>query len=143
MNDIDKFALALHHYIEGNANWSAEERHEKYITFQNSIEGLKCNDFRWFYYRAHFLSSQEQLDGAKTHIDKAIELISTISNGILDDGENCVMLFAPDNNQSGIRFLVELPAIKKQISDVYLCAGEIYAKIGDNTSSLKYYQAGH
>lgn len=54
MNDIDKFALALHHYIEGNANWSAEERHEKYITFQNSIEGLKCNDFRWFYYRAHF-----------------------------------------------------------------------------------------
>ena len=143
MNDIDKFALALHRYIEGNANWSAEERHEKYITFQNSIEGLKCNDFRWFYYRAHFLSSQEQLDGAKTHIDKAIELISTISNGILDDGENCVMLFAPDNNQSGIRFLVELPAIKKQISDVYLCAGEIYAKIGDNTSSLKYYQIGH
>lgn len=60
------------------------------------------------------MSSQEQLDGAKTHIDKAIELISTISNGILDDGENCVMLFAPDNNQSGIRFLVELPAIKNK-----------------------------
>ena len=144
MNDIDKFALALHHYNDGNANnWSTEERHEKYLVFQRDIENLQCNDFRWFYYRAHFLSSQEQLEDAKIHIDRAIELISNLSNGIFDTGENCVLMFAPDNNQSGIRFLVELPAIKKQISNVYLCAGEIYAKIGDNINSLKYYQIGH
>ena len=80
MSDIDKFALALHHYIDGNANWSTEERHEKYLVFQRDIENLQCNDFRWFYYRAHFLSSQEQLEDAKIHIDRAIELISNLSN---------------------------------------------------------------
>lgn len=144
MNDIDKFALALHHYyIDGNANWSTEERHEKYIILQNEIEKLQCNDFRWFYYRAHFLNSQEQLEDAKIHIDKAIKLTSTIVEDFFYTGENGIRLFAPQGNQYNSRFCVELPPLKKQISDVYLCAGEIYAKIGDNINSLNLYQIGH
>ena len=140
MTDFDRFALALYSYLKEQKGCSDEKRHEKYIAFQTQIKNLNCNDFRFFYYRAHYLSSINQTKEAKYHIDKSIEYLNDIDYSILALRENSVQLFAPSTDNPTIRHGVMLPPIKKQISDIYSCAGEIYAKLEDENTSLKYYQ---
>lgn len=48
MTDLDKFAIALDSYItyiREHDKCSNEDRHNKYVEFQNTIENLNCNDF--------------------------------------------------------------------------------------------------
>lgn len=141
MTDLDKFAIALDSYItyiREHDKCSNEDRHNKYVEFQNTIENLNCNDFRYYFYRAHYLNGQNRMDEARYNIDKAVNLTKTINNSFFATDANSSYLFAPTPNES--KFLVELPPLKKQIADVYSCAGEIYAKTGDEQTSLKYYQ---
>lgn len=140
MADIDQFASALYSYIKEHDKCSLEERHNKYVEFQNTIQHLNCNDFRFFYYRAHYLNSMDQINEAKCNIDKSIQLTNTIDKSIPAIKENGIFLFAPSANNTSMLLLVELPHIRNQISNVYNCAGEIYAKIGDVVTSTKYYQ---
>lgn len=140
MTDFDRFALTLYTYLKEQEGCSDEKRHEKYIAFQTQIKNLNCNDFRFFYYRAHYLSSINQTKAAKYHIDKSIEYLNDIDYSKFALRENSTQLFAPSTDNSTIRHGVMLPPIKKQISDIYSCAGEIYAKLEDENTSLKYYQ---
>lgn len=136
MTDLDKFAIALYDYIKEYAKCSDEEKcnKDKYEEFQNMIKDLNCNDFRYYFYRAHYMNNQNQMDKAKSNIDKAILLTKVINK---TEG-NDIYLFAPLSN--GIKIIVDLPPIKEQISEIYMCAGEIYAKRGDEQLSLKYYK---
>lgn len=137
--DIQKFALALNEYIEETQGCTKEERNEKYILFQTKIQALKCEDFRFHYHRARFLNNQkDNLNEAKKHIDKSIELLNHIQdNPIQVEGNGCFLFLPPVKGQY---FGVPLPSIKVQKGDIYFLAGEIYAKIGMQTRSLEYYK---
>lgn len=138
MTDFVKFAKALNTYITCD-KCSNEERVNKYIEFQSQIEGLNCYDFRFYFYRAHYMNSQNQMERAKCYIDKAIQLTKVINYSSLSISEgNGVYLFT--TSFDGIKIMISLPPIKEQISKVFSCAGEIYAKIDNENSSLKYYQ---
>ena len=142
MEDFDIFALSLETYLKNEKKYSGEVLRNKYIEFQESIKNLKCNDFRFHYYRAHYLNRQNRMDEAKYNIDNAIILTYSINNEFpCSTWENCVILWYPDIHNTERKYPLELP-LHSQLSKVYLCAGEIYAKIGDENLSLKYYQIG-
>ena len=97
MEDFDIFALSLETYLENEKKYSGEELHNKYVEFQESIKNLKCNDFRFYYYRAHYLNGQDKMDEAKCNIDNAITLTYSINNEFpCTTWENCVILWCPD-----------------------------------------------
>lgn len=143
MTDFDIFALALESYIDEHEECSDKERYELYVKFQKKIQNLECNDFRFFYHRAYYLNGLNRMNEAKCNIDNAITLTSSIKKDLsYPTVENSVYVFVPDINNKGRRFILRLPPLYNQLSSVYLCAGEIYAKIGEEDSSLKYYQIG-
>ncbi len=139
LKDIQKFALALDEYIQETQGCTKEERNEKYRLFQTKIQVLKCEDFRFHYHRARFLNNQkDNVNEAKAHIDKSIKLLNHIQDDPIQVEENGYFLFLPP--VEGQYFHVPLPSIKVQKGDIYFLAGEIYAKIGMQTSSLEYYK---
>lgn len=142
MEDFDVFASSLATYLENAKKYSGEELSNKYIEFQESIKNLKCDDFRFYYYRAHYLNGQDKMDEAQYNINQSIALLNSINMDYLYTGENAYHLTVPFTITNGSRYVLEMPPLKSLLSDVYLCAGEIYAKIGDEALSLKYYQFG-
>lgn len=141
MEDFDIFALSLETYLENEKKYSGEELRNKYVEFQESIKNLKCNDFRFYYYRAHYLNSQDRMDEAQYNINQSIALVSSINKDIFYIGENGYHLTAPCiTTNKGCRYALEMPPLKSLLSDVYSCAGEIYSKLGEENLSLKYYQ---
>ena len=139
MTDFEKFALALYKYQKDAGNIGDNERNVRYVGFQEEIKDLRCNDFRYHYFRAHYLWSVEQLVDAKENIDKAILLVVNIDYSPVFLGENLSYMWAR-NSEACSYFMVELPPIKTQIAEVYSLAGTIYAMMGDEQASLKYYQ---
>lgn len=133
ISDFDKFTQALECYCRNRLD---DDCHVEWLKFQNKIKDLECNDFRLYYYRAYYSNRQDQINDAKINIDKSVHLVGTINSSVPPFGENCAILLS--HPLSHLR--VPLPEIKKQISDVYFCAGEIYAKYGDENSSLAYYK---
>lgn len=127
--DIQKFALALNEYIEETQGCTKEERNEKYILFQTKIQALKCEDFRFHYHRARFLNNKkDNLNEAKKHIDKSIELLNHIQdNPIQVEGNGCFLFLPPVEGQY---FWVPLPSIKVQKGDIYFLAGEFMQRLG-------------
>lgn len=140
MTDYNKFALAYEGYIKGTKESSDEERRMKFVFLYNQIKDLNCLDFRLFYLRAFYLDTVNEPDEAKANIDKSIELIGSIRYGFNVEENGEFLMAAP--NLTNMSYIVDLPPLKKQISDVYLCAGEIYAKIGKELESLSYYKIG-
>lgn len=140
MTDYDKFGLALSSYLNGAKECTEEELWVKYVRFQNEIENLKCNDFRWYYHRAHYLNTQNEMEEARIKIDRTIELSNNLSDDLMR--ENCIYLTVPFGNGSKSRYSLGLSSPNKLFSDVYLLAGEIYAKTGNSSESLDFYKIG-
>lgn len=110
------------------------------LLFQSSIKDLTCNDFRLYYYRARHLNDINDLGSARCEIDRSIELIDSIQGGRdFENRENSSILLSSPNEHR-ISFPLKLPSIKTQISEVYFCAGEIYAKLNEGQKSLEYYK---
>ena len=134
MTNLNKFALAVNWYIQDLNKCSGKEQKDKYLKFQDKIQNLECNDFRYYFHRANHFNSKNILAEAKYNIDKSISLLKKVEiNGV---GE---YLFAPLANNLGYS-LVTLPPINSQLADVYSLAGEIYAKLEEEQISLKYHQ---
>ena len=93
------------------------------------IKDLNCDYFKLYYYKARYLNGKNQLDEARNNIDRAIELMESKCSISIDklhiDGIFDLNVFRDKN---------------KLISDVYSCAGEIYAKIDEIETSVKYYK---
>lgn len=139
MTDFEKFSIALNAYWDSDD--SEVDQSNKYKTFQDQIKNLKCEDFRFYYFRAHFFNSQNKIDEAKCSIDRSIELISSIDMGFMATGENSLNIFLPPDGDR-ISRLIPMPTHNGLLSNIYYCAGEIYARAGDFHTSLKNYQIG-
>ena len=143
MTDYYIFTTALNDYLNESQDCSDDVRDEKYAQFQDKIQDLECNDFRLYLYRAMYLNSKNAIPQAKLNIDKAIELSYSVVTNLMNFGENGEVLYVPNQDNSSYFVIDKLPSIKAQFSQLFLGAGEIYAKIGDDETSLKYYQIGH
>ena len=112
MTDFDRFALALYKYKKDAGNTDDNERNVRYVGFQEEIKDLRCNDFRYHYFRAHYLWSVEQLVDAKENIDKAILLVENIDYSPFSLGENASYLWAR-NSDGCSYFMVKCKLFKK------------------------------
>ncbi len=137
MKDYDIFASAFLEYLLECKNSTKEGKDKLLEDLFLKIKDLDCNDFRMFYIKSQYLWSNNQFKEAKDNIDKAIYLVNHINKyGI---PENTVFFIIKDN-EGVYRSYDYIKPIRKQISDVYHLAGILYAKIGDETNSLKYYK---
>ena len=94
MSDFEKFSRALY-------NLSKEI--ESYDTFYGEIKDLVCYDFRFFYFKAHYLYKKlGKVGETKMYVDKAIEASTKIKNVVNNAKdilcENSVSIFAPLGN---------------------------------------------
>lgn len=129
MNDFDIFLSELENYNEKCNDCSSEKRKELFDDLFLKIKDLNCDYFKLYYYKARYLNGKNQLDEARNNIDRAIELMESKCSISIDklhiDGIFDLNVFRDKN---------------KLISDVYSCAGEIYAKIDEIETSVKYYK---
>lgn len=139
MTDFDIFVNSLSTYIEGGRGVDKTTRHNLYISFVEQISNLSCNDFRLYYHKAYYLNQQENLLKSKENIDKAMVMSRFIKdNEFLEYVENGRYLNRRLAN--GLMYNVPLGTKNQQLADLYICAGEIYAKSSLYEESLKFYQ---
>lgn len=132
--DFFLFVKALEIYLKSSRN------EQDSLLFQSSIKELTCEDFRLYYCRARYLNNINDLDSARCEIDRSIELVASMNRGLdFENRENSSMLLSSPS-ESMMSAPLPLPPIKKQIADVYFCAGEIYAKLNEGQKSLEYYK---
>lgn len=131
MKDYDMFLLAYNEYYTKQKNRSCDEIRKLFEDFYIKIKDLNCNDFRLYYIKARYLNGQNLLNEAKDNVDRAIELMES----------KCCMSI-DELHIDGIFDLNNLFHNNKTISDVYSCAGEIYAKMDKIETSDKYYKIG-
>ena len=137
--DYEKFTRALYLYIKDQEKCTEEELEEKFATFFTVIKDLHCRDFRLYYFRAYYYNGRNLMDRAKAEIDESVELAEHLNR----DGlfENSPMVFVPNfGDKKNGYFGLDYEPVHTQVSKVYFCAGEIYAKIGQEEESLKFYQ---
>ena len=132
MSDFEKFAIALYNY---------KEKAESYDSFCEVIRNLECYDFRFFYFKAHYLYKKlGKIEEAKMYVDKAIEAFSSRKYVVntTDDFfcENAIDMFVPICNGNYIYVRIDN---KEIIENIYSLAGEIISKESE-TEALKYYQ---
>ena len=139
MNDYDIFSLAYNEYYTKQKDCSLDEIRELFKAFYIKIKDLNCNDFRLYYIKARYLNGQNLLKEAKDNVDTAVTLIKQINQyGLI---ENTSVIFVYDG--SGNYYPCDYQEhVNKTISDVYSCAGEIYAKMDKIETSDKYYKIG-
>lgn len=139
MNDYDIFSLAYNEYYTKQKDRSLDEIRELFKAFYIKIKDLNCNDFRLYYIKARYLNGQNLLKEAKDNVDTAVTLIKQINQyGLI---ENTSVIFVYDG--SGNYYPCDYQEhVNKTISDVYSCAGEIYAKMDKIETSDKYYKIG-
>ena len=125
------FLLAYNEYYTKQKNRSCDEIRKLFEDFYIKIKDLNCNDFRLYYIKARYLNGQNLLNEAKDNVDRAIELMES----------KCCMSI-DELHIDGIFDLNNLFHNNKTISDVYSCAGEIYAKMDKIETSDKYYKIG-
>lgn len=137
MSDFDIFTSALSKYINDSQNCDSISRHKLYLLFARQILNLSCNDFRLYYHKAYFYNQQNNILEAKNNIDKAIALIPYIKDNGINYVENGQNLYG--RNENGLLYCICLN-LNSQLADLYLCAGEVYAKNRFDKESLSFYQ---
>lgn len=137
MKDCDVFLLAYNEYFSKCEKCAYDKIQELFNVFYNKIKDLSCNDFRLYYYKARYLNGQCRLDEAKKNIDKAITLTDSIDK--FDLIENLSIVFIP-NGEGFYSSCNYKENVNKSISNVYFCAGEIYAKLDKIDDSVNYYK---
>ena len=55
MSDFKKFVIALKKKLEEIGYKGVYERSKSYESFYESIKDLDCHDFRFFFFKAHYL----------------------------------------------------------------------------------------
>ena len=142
MTDYHKFVHALDVYLQACKETKDDKEKLKILNekFILSIKGLKCNDFRFFYFLARYQNGKGLLDEARTNIDKSIECLQSIKEQPFVE-ENSLMVFVPREN--GECDELDLPHIHQQLADIYTCAGEVYGKLDIPDQSLEYYKRSH
>ena len=133
MSDFEKFARALY-------NLSKEI--ESYDTFYGEIKDLVCYDFRFFYFKAHYLYKKlGKVGETKMYVDKAIEASTKIKNVVNNAKdilcENSVSIFAPLGN--GIYDKIQIDN-REVLGKIYSLAGEIYSILELDNEALEYYK---
>ena len=144
MSDFETFAIALQKYLEEIRYKGVYERSKSYESFYESIKDLDCHDFRFFFFKAHYLYAiMDNKEQAKDYIDKSIQAIALINNDIdsSDDSlcENTPFLFVPIEGSEKYMQL-RMTTLFVFISNIYTLAGEIYSNLDLDAEALKYYQ---
>ena len=144
MSDFEKFVIALKKYLEEIGYKGVYERSKSYESFYESIKDLDCHDFRFFFFKAHYLYAiMDNKEQAKDYIDKSIQAIALINNDIdsPDDSlcENTPFLFVPIEGSEKYMQL-RMTTLFVFISNIYTLAGEIYSNLDLDAEALKYYQ---
>ena len=55
MSDFETFAISLKKYLEEIGYKGVYERSKSYESFYENIKDLDCHDFRFFFFKAHYL----------------------------------------------------------------------------------------
>ena len=144
MSDFETFAISLKKYLEDIGYKGVYERSKSYESFYESIKDLDCHDFRFFFFKAHYLYAiMDNKEQAKDYIDKSIQAIALINNDIdsSDDSlcENTPFLFVPIEGSEKYMQL-RMTTLFVFISNIYTLAGEIYSNLDLDAEALKYYQ---
>lgn len=144
MSDFETFAISLKKYLEEIGYKGVYERSKSYESFYESIKDLDCHDFRFFFFKAHYLYAiMDNKEQAKDYIDKSIQAIALINNDIdsSDDSlcENTPFLFVPIEGSEKYMQL-RMTTLFVFISNIYTLAGEIYSNLDLDAEALKYYQ---
>lgn len=144
MSDFEKFVIALKKYLEEIGYKGVYERSKSYESFYESIKDLDCHDFRFFFFKAHYLYAiMDNKEQAKDYIDKSIQATALINNDIdsPDDSlcENTPFLFVPIEGSEKYMQL-RMTTLFVFISNIYTLAGEIYSNLDLDAEALKYYQ---
>lgn len=139
MADYEIFAKALYSYLTA-CEETDKDKQMLYCEFIETIKGLRCNDFRFFFHLAFSQNRTDCLEEAKMNIDKSIERLPLIENRFSME-ENSSQILMPIDEGRYIH--LQLPTINSQKADIYFCAGEIYAKMGLLPESLEFYKKSH
>lgn len=138
MNDFIKFVIALKKYLEEIGYKGVYDRSKSYESFYENIKDLYCHDFRFFFFKAHYLYAiLKNIEKARENVDKSISAIPLIDPNIFSTKENSKYLYVVSGNNLLIPLLDDN---KKFQSDIYTLAGEIYSNLDLDAEALKYYQ---
>ena len=138
MSDFKIFVIALKNYLEEIGYKGVYERSKSYESFYENIKDLDCHDFRFFFFKAHYLYAiLKNIEKARENIDKSISAIPLIDPNIFSTKENSKYLYVVSGNNLLIPLLDDN---KKFQSDIYTLAGEIYSNLALDAEALKYYQ---
>ena len=144
MSDFKIFVIALKKYLEEIGYKGVYERSKSYESFYENIKDLDCHDFRFFFFKAHYLYAiMDNKEQAKYYIDKSIQSIALIKHEITSPNDlfcdNSPFLFVPIEGSK--KYIpLRLPTLFVLISDIYTIAGEIYSNLDLDAEALKYYQ---
>ena len=144
MSDFKKFVIALKKYLEEIGYKGVYERSKSYESFYESIKDLDCHDFRFFFFKAHYLYAiMDNIEEAKDYIEKSINSIALIKHVIDSPNDlfcdNTPFLFVPIEGK-GKYIPLKLPTLFEIISHIYTIAGEICSNLDLDAEALKYYQ---
>ena len=144
MSDFKIFVIALKKYLEEIGYKGIYERSKSYESFYENIKDLDCHDFRFFFFKAHYLYAiMDNKEQAIDYIDKSIQSIALIKHEITSPidsfCDNTPFLYVPIEG-STIAIQLEMPSLFEFISNIYTLAGEIYSNLDLDAEALKYYQ---
>ena len=133
MSDFEKFARALYNFLKGT---------ESDDSFYGDIMDLVCYDFRFFYFKAHYLYKKlGKVGETKMYVDKAMEASTKIKNVVNNAKdilcENSVSIFAPLGNGKYYKIQIDN---REVLGKIYSLAGEIYSILELDNEALEYYK---
>lgn len=136
MTDFELFTESLWEYKQTLASNPDEKM--AFSRFISKIEGLKCNDFRWFFFIACHQNNNEENAKALKNIEKAIQLLDKVTYNVSSGNEeNTNVIFYKNHNRL---FRISEWSARNIKKEVFYYAGEIAAKNNNNQDALKYYQ---
>lgn len=140
MSDSEKFTRALNNYLKGT---------KSYDSFYGEIKDLDCYDFRFFYFKAHYLYKKlGKVEETKMYVDKAIEASTKIKNVVNNAKdilcENSAFVFAPLGDEKHDQTQKNHDQIlidnREVLGKIYSLAGEIYSILELDNEALEYYK---
>ena len=142
MDDFREFRTALSEYLEEIQSKEVYALSQSYDCFYEKIKDLDCYDFRFFYFKAHYLYKKlGKVEETKMYVDKAIETstkIKTVVNNAKDIlCENSVFIFAPLGNEKHGQIQIDN---REVLGNIYSLAGEIYSILELDNEALEYYK---
>lgn len=142
MDDFREFRKALSEYLEEIQSKEVYSLSQSYDCFYEKIKDLDCYDFRFFYFKAHYLYKKlGKVEETKMYVDKAIEAstkIKTVVNNAKDIlCENSVFIFAPFGNEKHGQIQIDN---REVLGNIYSLAGEIYSILELDNVALEYYK---